>query len=217
MCWNAEVSLNTFVFSTFMLLFIIYNNKYTQYKIPILDNFWTYMFFVSFITMQLIEFFIWKNINNPFYNSFFSSLAALLLMIHPVVSLMMLNNAKLKQIMIGIYLAFTIPFSIYRFSTKHIFSKVSQKGHLSWFFLLDNENILERVVLLSLWLFFFLFSLFYNQNYFGFVFGVLTLLFVIYNYARDGSIESMWCWIVNTIMIFYSIYLLIYLPFFNKK
>jgi len=30
MCWNAEVSLNTFAFSTFVLGMIIYNNTYTQ-------------------------------------------------------------------------------------------------------------------------------------------------------------------------------------------
>ena len=29
MCWNKEVSLNTFLFSSFVFLLILYNNKYT--------------------------------------------------------------------------------------------------------------------------------------------------------------------------------------------
>ncbi len=33
MCWNKEVSINTFMFSIITLLFIYYNNKFTQYKI----------------------------------------------------------------------------------------------------------------------------------------------------------------------------------------
>ncbi len=69
MCWNQHVSLNTFLFSSFILILIIYNNKYTQYKIKELNNVWIYVFFFSFISMQLIEFFIWRNINNK-YNKF---------------------------------------------------------------------------------------------------------------------------------------------------
>ena len=61
MCWNQYVSLNTFLFSTFILLLIFYNNKYSIYKIKELNNIYAYFFLMSFITMQLIEFFIWKN------------------------------------------------------------------------------------------------------------------------------------------------------------
>ena len=68
MCWNAEVSLNTFLFSSFVLCLIIYNNTYTQYKIKDFNNIWIYLFFVSFILMQLFEFFIWRNVDNKLYN-----------------------------------------------------------------------------------------------------------------------------------------------------
>ena len=54
MCWNSQVSLNTFLFSTFVLLLVMYNNYYTQYKIKGMENIWVYVFFMSFITMQLI-------------------------------------------------------------------------------------------------------------------------------------------------------------------
>ena len=53
MCWNESVSLNTFLFSSFVLLLVMYNNYYTKYKITELDNVWIYLFLASFIFMQL--------------------------------------------------------------------------------------------------------------------------------------------------------------------
>ena len=61
----------------------------------------------------------------------------------------------------------------------------------------------------------FLFPLFYEGYNFGLLIGVLTLLIIAYNYYVDGSSGSMWCWIVNSIMIYYIGYLLLYLPFKN--
>ena len=74
MCWNEHVSLNTFLFSSFILLLIIYNNAYTKYKIEELNNINIYIFLASIIFIQLIEFFIWRNMNNKYYNNFFSIL-----------------------------------------------------------------------------------------------------------------------------------------------
>ena len=68
MCWNQYVSINTFVFSVFVLLLIMYNNKYSPYKIKELDNIYAYIFLMSFFTMQLIEFFLWRNLDNKELN-----------------------------------------------------------------------------------------------------------------------------------------------------
>ena len=38
MCWNKDVSLNTFLFSGFVLLLIYYNNTYTKYKVAEFDS-----------------------------------------------------------------------------------------------------------------------------------------------------------------------------------
>ena len=54
MCWNQYISLNTFIFSVFVLLLIAYNNEYTQYKTPFFSNKFVYFFFMSFISMKLI-------------------------------------------------------------------------------------------------------------------------------------------------------------------
>lgn len=217
MCWNADISLNTFLFSSFLLALVIYNNSYTRYKIKDLNNKWIYLFFASFILMQLIEFFIWRNINNKFYNSIFSSCALLLLIIQPVASLMIINNIKVRNLLLFIYLLFSIPYLLYNFSsTKHIYSTVSKNGHLIWNFF-GNRKSIFLWFFWSFWLFFFLFSLFYEKFYFGFLFGIITLLISLINYINDDTIGSMWCWVVNSIMIYYAFYLLIYLPFLEKS
>jgi len=210
MCWNENVSLNTFLFSGFILALIIYNNAFTKYKIQELNDKWVYLFFASFIFMQLIEFFIWRNINNKFYNNLFSIIATLLLLAQPLVSIMILKNVELRNSLIYSYLSIIIPFSIYKFSTNHVYSTVSKGGHLIW-----NFFDIPRVTWI-VWLFFFLFSFAYEKNWFAIIFSLVTLLITFINYKNENTIGSMWCWAVNSIMIYYAIYLLIYLPFLEK-
>lgn len=210
MCWNQHVSLNTFLFSSFVLILIIYNNYYTQYKIKELNNVWIYLFLFSFIFMQLIEFFIWRNINNK-YNKVFSIVAILLLLFQPIASLMILKNIELRNMLLTTYVIGAFLYSIYQFPRTNIYSSVSKLGHLNWSFF--NANIF---ILLS-WLFFFTFSLFYEKKWVGIIFAFSLLIFSLINYTHDQTLGSMWCWIVNSSMIYYAIYLLIYLPFKEKN
>jgi hypothetical protein len=211
MCWNENVSLNTFLFSSFVLLLIFYNNTYTQYKIKHFNSVWDYFFFISFISMQLIEFFIWRNINNTFYNHIFSTMAALLIFIQPVISLMLLPDISLRNNLLVTYSVFFIPYFIYKFITNNMKSQISNKGHLVWLFFDTN------MLLFFGWLFFFLFSFFYTRSVPTLIFGIVLFFISYYNYYKDNTIGSMWCWVVNSSMIFYAFYLLFYLPFCEKK
>lgn len=210
MCWNETISMNTFVFSFFVLILIVYNNAYTKYKIQELNNVWIYLFFLSFIFMQLIEFFIWRNINNTFYNKLFSVLATCLLLSQPIFSIMMLSNIELRSMLLIIYLLVATPYSIYKFSTKEIFSVVGKTGHLKWDFF-DAP-----LSMMLVWFFFFFFSFIYDKRWLGFLFGTITLLISYLNYKKDDTMWSMWCWAVNGIMIYYAFYLLMLLPFYEK-
>ena len=211
MCWNEHVSLNTFLFSSFVLLLIIYNNLFTKYKIQELNNTFVYLFIASVVFMQLIEFFIWKNINNKFYNNMFSIMATLLLLLQPIASIMILSNIQLRNILLFLYLLLAIPFSIYKFSTKYSHSVISKSGHLQWKFFGTNP------IIWITWLFFFVFSFIYEKRWFGIIFAIVALIITFINYNNDDTVWSMWCWSVNSIMIYYAIYLLIYLPFLEKS
>jgi len=210
MCWNESISLNTFLFSSFVLALIIYNNSFTKYKIQELNNKWIYFFISSFVFMQLIEFFIWRNINNKFYNNIFSILATLLLILQPILSIMIVTNVKVRKLLLITYLLLAVPYSIYKFSNTDIHSEISELGHLTW-------NFFDTAPIISIgWLFFLLFSFVYEKKWVGLVFGLSALIIAFFNYTKDQTMWSMWCWSVNSIMIYYAIYLLIYLPFLEK-
>jgi hypothetical protein len=214
MCWNKDISLNTFLFSSFVLLLIFYNNEFTQYKIKEFYNIWVYLFFISFILMQLIEYFIWVNINNPILNKIFTSFAILLLFAQPIASGMLISNNIVRSNFMYFYLIFSIPLLIYKFITNNIHSSLTPYKHLHWNFAFINDSTINKL-LRSIWIGFFLFPLFYERLLFAFLFGILTLAVIFYNYYKDNSVGSMWCWVVNSIMIYYAGYLLLYLPFFK--
>lgn len=213
MCWNKEVSLNTFLFSSFVFLLILYNNEYTFYKIPEFDKFWLRIFMAIVISMQLVEYFIWRNVDNIFYNKLFTHIAMLIIFFQPITTILNINNKNMKNILLFSYLALIIPFGILNYN-KNIYSTVSNQKHLNWN-IINHENKIAKIIGL-VWLFFFLFPLFYEGQQLGFLFGLLTLFIILYNYINDNTVESMWCWIVNSIMIYYAGYLLFYLPFIKK-
>jgi len=197
-----------------VLCLIIYNNAYTRYKIDELNNVYVYIFFMSFILMQLIEYFIWINIKNPLYNSIFTALATLLIILQPIASTMLISDNIMKKKLLQSYLLFIVPLSVYNFDIKRVNSSVSKLNHLRWNTMFSYNYFYDTIVTV-IWLFFFLFPLFYSGNTFALMFGLLTLMLTTYNYYKDDTIGSMWCWIVNMVMIYYAVYLLLYLPLFK--
>jgi len=206
MCWNEHVSLNTFLFSFFVLLLIIYNNAYTPYKIEFL-SIPMCIFLASFIFMQLIEFFIWRNLHNS-YNGVFSLMALLLIICQPLASLLMVKDTTLRNLLMMIYSSVIIIYYML-LKSKNIHSEVSKNGHLSWKFINDMVSSYSYIF----WFFFFLFSFVYNKMWLYLAFIVLTYAMSVIHYAQYKTITSMWCWIANSQMIFFAIYLLLWLPY----
>jgi hypothetical protein len=214
MCWNQEVSLNTFLFSSFVLGLVVYNNAYTQYKIKEFNNVWMYAVYFIFISMQLAETLIWRNINNPFYNNLFTLSALLILYLQPIASLMLLTNLKIRNILLPAYAIFGALYNIYVIKTGKILSSVSPKGHLIWN-LKGNDSLSHFAFLV--WTFCLFFSAFYEGKWIYILFGIPLLLLTFYNYASDNSAGSLWCWSVNAISVFLAAHLLFYLPFCVNK
>lgn len=210
MCWNQYVSLNTFVFSAFALLLIIYNNKYSPYKIEELNSVYAYFFLMSFFTMQLIEFFLWRNLNDKELNKLFSILGALLLLLQPVASLMLLKDIDLRNKLVMLYSIPAFSYFIYKVTTRDFLTEVTRSGHLKWDWIHLNRN---KQILFIGWLFFLFFSILYNKLYLGFTYTVALLLISLYSYTKEGSFGSLWCWSINSLMLFYAIKLLVILPY----
>lgn len=203
MCWNETVSMNTFLFSVGMLGLMIYNNNYTQYKIIGFNIYW-YFFILSFCSMQLIEFFLWRNLNNKKMNKFWSMMGQFLVAIQPIASLMLLKNDTLKYFMIFIY---TICISVIFAVSEKVFKTTTYNGRLKWSWITVSN------VVLSIWLFFLLFSFMVNQYYIALFIAFVLFAITYYSNLNNGTGGSLWCWTINFTMIFYAFYLLIFLPF----
>jgi len=210
MCWNAEVSLNTFLFSSFVLGLVIYNNLYTQYKIPEIDNLWFYIFMMLFISVQLIEYFIWRNINNKYYNNIFSIIVTIVFILLPMSTMMMISDISVRFSAFVGYFIFMVYSFVYRFDASDSHTALTPKGHLRFF--INKWSKLEYFI----WVVFFLFAFFYIGKWWSFLFGVFTFLITLYSFYTDKSSGSMWCWVVNSFFIGAAFYILFYLPFFEN-
>jgi hypothetical protein len=210
MCWNAEISLNTFLFSAFVLLLILYNNAYTKYKINSFENKWFVLFVVLVISVQLLEHFIWKNMKNREYNIILSGILYFIVFLEPVATTMMISDETLRNTILFLYLITGILYTAHMFHEMgYPATAVSSTGHLKWNYGAYWPHQIGFLVFL-------VFPFVYEKMWRRTVIGIISFLFAFYNYTRDGTTTTMWCWIINSMMIIASGYLLIYLPFLEK-
>ena len=197
MCWNERVSLNTFLFSFFGVNFAYFNN---------IINIYEYLFFYSFISIQLLEYFAWKHLHNKKINRLLSQLGLFLIVMQPLLIILIPNNVKfnIKATLITLYLIF---FSLIFFSIKNDFSmEKAPNGHLAW-------NWLKYPPLIVLlWLTFYLVILLYAKKYILFAINAIIVLAIYYTYYKTNTWGSLWCWIANGLAV-----LLIIRTFFNSS
>lgn len=211
MCWNEYVSINTFIFGVFVLLFVAFNNHYSSYKIKFFNNPYSYFFMISIITMQFYEFLLWRNINNTIINNIVSTLGLILLALQPFTSILLINNIKLRNNLLTIYSIPTLLFLIYTINTTNIHTTISKSRHLAWNWTNNSIPLFNAIVLIFYLIFLFI-PMIYNKYYEPFI---LLLLFLIlkYYYDKDGSANSLWCFSVNSVMLYFLIQILFVLPF----
>jgi hypothetical protein len=207
MCWNEHVSLNTFLFSVGALALMVYNNAYTPYKVPGM-NVYSYFFILSFCLMQLIEFFLWRNLNNPRKNYIYSVIGQLLITVQPVASLMLLKDTNLRTVMLGAYGVF-VAWCLSIADTSKLNTK-NHNGHLQWNWVKGSDTVFELVM----YVFFMVFSLVVEKYYYFLAFA-LTLFGISFwsEHFLNRTAGSLWCWSLNSCMLAYVVYLLVYMPF----
>ena len=204
MCWNADVSLNTFIFSFFTLLLIAYNNTYTKYKIKELDNPFAYIFIFSIISIQLLEYFLWNNLGNKDINHILSLVGTFIIYIQPITALFLLKDIAMRNRLIFIYLL-SLPVLLYQMNKIQILTLVSKTGHLQWNW--PNMGFVAFMYILFLF-----YPLIVEKFYTIASAAAILLLLSIYSYGQDNSYKSFWCWYANIFMIMYAFKLLVYLP-----
>jgi len=189
MCWNASVSLNTFVFGVFALLFSYFNDD-----IKILAA----ISYLSIIIMQLIEYFVWSK---TFSNRLLSQIALLVIFLQPI--FIIISIEKRPELILYLLVAYIIFLLIYACTTSFNninFSMVQSKNcHLSWKWVSTNlfALIIWFIFLSSRWII--------DEMYIIYIFITILLIISIILYKDTQTWGSLWCWACN----FISFYLIL--------
>jgi hypothetical protein len=188
MCWSAEVSLNTFLFS-FSVFIFAYAFGFEP-KLLFL-YFW-------FIVMQLVEYFLWKNLYDDYWNRIFSILAFSILAIHPFAFTLIVSNPVLRGWFMGLYIIY-LGFLIYTHFSKmgeiDYSVSVAENGHLSWNWVTTYE------VFYYLYIFFFI-VLIIEKEYIAFIVIFIAHFYSFFTYYQYHTFSSLWCWSANIVGVF---------------
>ena len=194
MCWNASVSLNTYIFGLFASLFSYYNGY---------GNILSVIFYQSFIIMQLLEYFIWTK---TFSNKLLSQIALFIVLCQPIFNIIKIETyPKAISYLLAAYLIFIIilytliiPIDTINFSTVS-----SKNGHLSWKWL--NWNI----YIIFIWYTFLSTRWIIDKMYMIFIVISVLLIITLILYKETNTFGSMWCWVANVLSI-YLIFVVFY-------
>ena len=194
MCWNASVSLNTYIFGLFASLFSYYNGY---------GNILSVIFYQSFIIMQLLEYFIWTK---TFSNKLLSQIALFVILCQPIFNIIKIETyPKAIPYLLAAYLIFIIilytliiPIDTINFSTVS-----SKNGHLSWKWL--NWNI----YIIFIWYTFLSTRWIIDKMYMIFIVISVLLIITLILYKETNTFGSMWCWVANVLSI-YLIFVVFY-------
>jgi hypothetical protein len=187
MCWNASVSLNTYIFGLFASLFSYYNG---------FGNILSVIFYQSFIIMQLIEYFVWTK---SFSNKLLSQIGLFVIMCQPI-----FNIIKIEQspqvipyilaayiIFIVILYTFIVPLNTVIFSTVP-----SKNGHLSWKWLDLN------IYIIFIWYAFLSIRWIIDKEFLTLIVITALLIITLVLYKDTNTFGSMWCWTANIISLY---------------
>jgi len=215
MCWNPDISINTFVFGCLSLLFIYFANTYTRYKMDLFKTPFMYLFMFQVASIQLIEFFLWRNMNNKSINRKLSFLTFINILLQHISLIFIIPQLNIRHIVLSIYICLSIFYYVFRYtySPMHFYTSV-KNGHLSWEWPLCNgyediNFIVGLPILAPLYILPFALS----HKYFVTVSTLLSIILTFILFYRQKTFPSMWCWMSNFIFLVCIIYTLIVGPF----
>lgn len=200
MCIDQQTSLNSFIFSVCASIFLIFRNNTFD-----IGN---AAFILSFTTIQLLEYFIWKSIDNnkPNDNMYYTKLVPLVLFIQPIIQTYftwkVTQNKTLFNLLIIYILIFL--FTLITINNFKYASEVGKNKHLIWYKV--DKSSQEKTIVIQRFFFGYIYlfglgiGLYYTKQYTLLMYGILSFAYTWYTYPED-EFSSMWCFIA----ILYSI------------
>jgi len=190
MCWNASVSLNTYIFGLFASSFAYYNGA---------TDLLGFLLFQSFIIMQLIEYFIWSK---TFSNRLLSQIALFAILCQPVLNILKIQKMPklIPYLLVAYFIFIIIVYTIITPLNTLDFSSVpSKNGHLAWKWFTWN------IYIIVIWFAFLSARWVIDEMYLILAFVSIILLVSVILYKETKTWGSMWCWLANAISIYFIV------------
>lgn len=148
---------------------------------------------VVFTQIQLVEYFLWKNLKVPRLNALGSKAAALVILLEPIAAIYMINNVALRNKLLLVYAVYVA--ALFMTQTFDFRTTIGGNGHLRW-------QWMPSWILVIPWIVFLIAPFLITGRYKGFALAIVTLLTSVYFYRNYGTVSSMWCWIAISGWIF---------------
>jgi hypothetical protein len=163
--------------------------------------------------MQLLEYFIWKNLKSPKRNTLLSKLGLLLILSQLYFSIFFAEKVY-QSILVATYTLFFLSVYLYKYLYNPFVFKtlVSKNGHLSWEWLRFDGK--ERPLLwIGLSLYVIPRLLAKSTPYNVLFIGGITFMIGYILLQKENTYGSMWCWLINVMFLFTLIDILLIQPF----
>jgi hypothetical protein len=178
MCWSADGSLKTYAFAMTLAAIHQYNGTLN----PII-----LLYMVVFVQMQLVEYFLWKNLTIPSANQLWSGVGVGFLLLQPLVSAMLLPVDMRNKA----WLITLTGTALYLLTTKvDLSTEVGANGHLKWNWIPSFKSPWTIA-----WLVMLLTPLWVTGHRGAALFGLVTYFISAYFNEKYGTAGSYWCWI----------------------
>lgn len=184
MCWNASVSLNTYIFGLFACLFAYFNNKISLLNVFSLQ---------SFMMLQLTEYFIWSK---QFSNRLLSQLSYILILSQPFFGLLTIDK-PIKNVLLFLYICFIAVLMILKPWSSIDFRTIpAANGHLAWHWLQFSFP------LISIWFLFLILNQVLKRNWILLLCVSIAISVSYILYHETLTWGSLWCWISNVFAVY---------------
>lgn len=181
------MSLNTFIFSLFGMLFALANG--------VLDVKGS-LYMLSFMSIQLLEYFAWKNIDNKRAIQFLSQVGTLIVLSQVVLAINRDDTLQNKSLL---YLGFVCVTLLMFATTKIEYSMhKAPNGHLAWDWLSSFPKWY-----MVFWVLCCAAVLVHMKRPGTLAFFMGLFLLTYYTYSTSGTWGSMWCWISNILALWW--------------
>jgi hypothetical protein len=169
-----------------------------------------YAFVFAVAAMQLVEYFLWKNLKNSARNLMLSRTAITLIMAQHLSLMAMIPNGNTRFYMYLVYAFAILLFYYIKYPSVSVKTSVAKNGHLCWEWM--NFKGLD---LLWVWvglLFYLVPALLLGH----FLFTLLIFLFLavsLFYYGKFNTFGTVWCWAVNLLFFVILVDILLVKPY----